>query len=422
MFSFLFWFFGLLFGALAIGFGIGAIRAKQDMGRSVAGIVTGVSGIFMALAITLLFAVATPKDTESQTDKNRTDDANNTEEIESDVMRQGVLDWWDHTMSTRGNDPKTVARVVIQQRLHEQDLTGHVLAQGGYTHLMLPMRFEKDRRCVTTFGGKTWQDPRKNEGDLLWPERFGDKEIKELEVRLGSYMAAGQLQQRPSPAGGGMLKTHWWRYWQPRGANLDPVPVKMPDGTIINVHAIEQPERFDVVIQSWDLSFKDENTSDYVVGGVLAAKGANRFVLDLVRDRMDLPKTMLAVRRMSALHPNAHTKLVEDKANGPAVMQLLHAKIGGFIPVNPIGGKLSRAAAASPMLESGNWYLPHPALFPWVESFISECGGFPKAQYDDQVDMWSQGAARLVNNIAVEEEDDAVNQRIRGYKEAGWTA
>ena len=346
------------------------------------------------------------------------DDPNNTEEIESEPMRQGVLDWWDHTMSTRGNNPKTVARVIVQQRLHEQDLTGHVLEQGGYTHLMLPMRFEKDRRCVTFFGGKTWQDPRGKEGEFLWPERFSETEIAELEKRLGSYMAAGQLQQRPSPAGGGMLKTHW----QPRGANMDPVAVKMPDGTVAQVHAIESPDKFDVVIQSWDCAFKDEKTSDFVVGGVLAAKGANRFLLDLVRDRMDLAKTILAVRQLSARYPMAHTKLVEDRANGPAVMQSLHNKVGGFVAVNPIGGKLSRAAAASPMLESGNWYLPHPQLAPWVDGFIGECSGFPKAQYDDQVDMWSQGAARLLNVVAIEDDDDATRLRIQSRKDAGWTA
>lgn len=349
------------------------------------------------------------------------DDPNNTEEIESEVMRQNVLDWWDHTMSTRGNNPKTVARVIVQQRLHEQDLTGHVLEQGGYTHLMLPMRFEKDRRCVTTIGERTWEDPREFEGEFLWPDRFSEKEIADLEKRLGSYMSAGQLQQRPSPAGGGMLKSHWWRYWQPRNANMDPVPVKMPDGTVAQIHAIELPDRFDAHIQSWDMALKEEKTSDFVVGQVLSAKGANRFILDQVRDRMDLPRTLLAVRRLSAQHPNAHTKLVEDKANGPAVMQSLHAKIGGFLPVNPIGGKISRAAAASPMLESGNWYLPHPALADWVDGFIAECAGFPKASHDDQVDAWSQGAARLLNTVAGEDdEDDAL--KIQNRKQAGWTA
>lgn len=350
------------------------------------------------------------------------DDPNNVEEVESEVIRQNVIDNWDHSMSTRGNNPKTVAKVVVQQRTHEQDLSGHLVEQGGYVHLMLPMRFEVDRKCITFFNGKTWQDPRTKEGELLWEQRFGEAEVAEIEKRLGSYMSAGQLQQRPAPAGGGLLKTYWWRYWKPAKLPMDPVPVKMPDGSIKQVEAIELPERFDTTIQAWDCTFKDEQTSDFVVGGVVAAKGANRFIIDMVRDRMDLPKTVAAVRQMSTRHPSAQTKLIEDKANGPAVIQLLHSKIGGFIAVNPVGGKFSRAAAAGPMLESGNWYLPHPQLAPWVPHFINECGAFPKGSFDDCVDFWSMSAARLLNDSPVEDEDDAERLRAKGYKEAGWTA
>jgi predicted phage terminase large subunit-like protein len=119
-------------------------------------------------------------------------------------------------------------------------------------------------------------------------------------------------------------------------------------------------------------------------------------LLDQVRDRMDLPATLLAVRRLSARCPGAVLKLVEDKANGPAGVQSLRHEIAGFIEVNPEGGKISRAAAASPQLESGNWYLPHPILAPWIEQFIGECGAFPAGAHDDQVDAWSQGAKRLI--------------------------
>lgn len=355
-------------------------------------------------------------------DRIVTDDANNTEEIESELMRQGVLDWWDHTMSTRGNNPKTVARVVIQQRLHEKDLSGHVLEQGGYTHLYLPMRFEINRRCRTMINGREWKDPRVKPGELLWPERFGEVQIQELETRLGSYMAAGQLQQNPSPVGGGMLKSHWWKYWHFRGAKMDPVQVPMPDGSFLQVKSVELPERFDMMIQSWDMAFKDLSTSDYVVGLVLAAKGANRFVLKHKRDHLDMPETVKAVREMSVENPLAYMKLVEDKANGPAVIQSLHAEVGGMIAVNPIGGKIARASAASPEVEAGNWYLPHPQLAPWVDGFIAECAGFPKASYDDQVDAWSQGAARLRHVTAVEDEDSTILRHIQQRENAGWSA
>jgi predicted phage terminase large subunit-like protein len=133
-----------------------------------------------------------------------------------------------------------------------------------------------------------------------------------------------------------------------------------------------------------------------VVGQVLAAHGADRYPLDQLRDRLDFPETLLAVRRLSAQWPDAQTKLVEDKANGPAVVQSLRHEIGGFVEVNPEGGKESRAAAASPQLESGNWYLPHPMLKSWMEGFIAECAAFPNGANDDQVDAWSQGAKRLL--------------------------
>ena len=193
-----------------------------------------------------------------------------------------------------------------------------------------------------------------------------------------------------------MLKRHWWGYWQPCGANLPPVAVKLPNGTIELRKAVELPIRFDGQIQSWDMAFKDTKNADFVVGQVLAAHGADRYLLDQVRDRLDFPGTLLAVRRLSAQWPDVQTKLVEDKANGPAVVQSLRHEIGGFVEVNPEGGKESRAAAASPQLESGNWYLPHPMLKPWVEGFIAECAAFPKRANDDQVDAWSQGAKRLL--------------------------
>ena len=120
-------------------------------------------------------------------------------------------------------------------------------------------------------------------------------------------------------------------------------------------------------------------------------------MLDQVRDRLDLPGTLLAVRRLSARWPEVILKLVEDKANGPAVVQSLRHEIAGFVEVNPEGGKVSRASAASPQLESGTWYLPHPVLAPWVEAFIGECAAFPAGAHDDQVDAWSQGAKRLLS-------------------------
>lgn len=105
---------------------------------------------------------------------------------------------------------------------------------------------------------------------------------------------------------------------------------------------------------------------------------------------MDYPATVRAVRNVSELWPHCTAKLIEDKANGSAVIQMLAREIPGIIPVNPEGGKIGRAAAVSPLIEAGDVYLPHPQLFPWVNDFIEECVQFPNGAHDDQVDAMTQ--------------------------------
>jgi predicted phage terminase large subunit-like protein len=109
-----------------------------------------------------------------------------------------------------------------------------------------------------------------------------------------------------------------------------------------------------------------------------------------IRARMDCPTTVKAVRSLSARYPQALAKLIEDKANGPAVVQMLQHEISGLLAVNPQGGKAARAAAISPLIEAGNVYLPHPKLAPWVNDFIEECAAFPNGAHDDQVDAMTQ--------------------------------
>jgi len=319
------------------------------------------------------------------------DDPHNVQEAESDAIRKATVDWWDVVISTRVNDPKTTAKVVVMQRCHQQDLSGHLLEQGGWEHLCLPAEYEGGSRCVTSIG---WSDPRTAHGELLWPERFGPQEIENLKLSLGSYAAAGQLQQRPSPAGGGLIKRHWFKYWQPRGANLPAVPVTLPDGTVTAITAVELPYRVDEQIQSWDCAFKDLETSDYVVGQTWARLGSAFILADQVRARMDCPTTVRAIRALSVKWPGMLAKLIEDKANGSAVIQMLARELPGLLPVNPSGGKIARAAAVSPLIEAGNVYLPHPDYVPWVRDFIEECAAFPYGAHDDQVDAMTQALLR----------------------------
>ncbi len=202
------------------------------------------------------------------------DDPTSVDQAESDTERKTANEWWTGTMSTRLNDLRTGHRVVIMQRLHEDDLTGNLEGR-GYELLMLPQEFEPDRACVTSIG---WRDPRTEPGELLWPVKNGAAEIARMKVDLGSYRYAGQYQQRPSPAGGGIFKRFWWRYWRPRGTELPPVAVRLLDGSLQQVHAMELPAKFDEMLQSWDMAFKDLSTSDYVVGGVWGSGGADRFL------------------------------------------------------------------------------------------------------------------------------------------------
>jgi predicted phage terminase large subunit-like protein len=309
------------------------------------------------------------------------DDPLNASDQYSESARSASTFWWDTVMSSRLNDMETGSKIIIMQRLHERDLSGHVLERGNYEHLCLPSEFEPERRAVTSIG---WRDPRTEAGEILFPRLYPQKVLDQAKTDLGSAGYAGQHQQRPSAAEGGVLQRQWWRYWKPRGLALPPVPVRWPDGSIREIYAVDLPETFDAMIQSWDCAFKDLRTSDFVVGQVLAKAGSSRYLMDQVRGRMDMPRTGQAIRAMSAKYPNSGAKLVEDKANGPAVIQSLKHEITGLIEVNPEGGKMSRAAAVSPEVEAGNWYLPHPGIAAWVQDFVEECASFPNCAHDDQ--------------------------------------
>lgn len=335
------------------------------------------------------------------------DDPNDPEEVHSETIRTGVNDRWTSTVYNRVNDLRTSTRTGIQQRLHEDEFSGHWLKKKkNIVHLCIPMLFEPDRfeseadhiPRETPIG---WSDPRTKEGELLDPNRFPAEVVEEERDRLGSFGFAGQHQQRPSPAGGGMLKDHWWRYWIPKGATLPggkpypPVEAKLEDGTIFHCPVVELDLReLEEILQSWDMSFKDTAASAYVVGHVWGRKLADRFLLDEVREKMGFPATLKAVVDLSEKWPRARLKLVEDKANGPAVLQTLRGAIGGLVAVEPDGSKEARCAAVSPDIEGGNVYLPHPLIAHWVYGFVGECGVFPNGTYKDRVDAMSQALIR----------------------------
>lgn len=330
------------------------------------------------------------------------DDPLNAKEMHSKAARDEAIFWWDKVMPTRINDPRGGKRVVIMQRLHEEDLSGHILAKGGFEHLCLPSEFEPERRSRTfvvidSDRSEFWVDPRQEYGELLFGEMFTKEVLAKLKKDLGETDFAGQHQQSPRPAAGIIFKKHWWRFWVPQGmlGKYPPVTTVLEDGKFYDCPVVELPEKFDQQIQSWDMSFKDSIGSDFVAGQVWAQLLADAFLLDQVLERLDFTKTIAAVRAMTEKWPLALTKLVEDKANGPAVISSLQKELAGIIAVEPDGNKVVRAHAVTPMIESGNVYLPHPLIAPWVNALLSSLTGFPNAAHDDDVDALTQALRRF---------------------------
>lgn len=331
------------------------------------------------------------------------DDPHDPGEVQSEVQREKVIEWWGGTMGASVVDPESTAQVVIMQRVHHQDLAGHLIEQGGYEVLCLPTEYIPERKCTTSLG---FSDPRTERGELLFPKRFKREYIEAQKISLGSYKFAGQHQQNPSPQEGGLGKRHWWRFWKYPGQTLTPVSFQLADGSFHECPCIDLPmvsvdgngdrrPQLDRLLQSWDMSFKDKETGSYVVGQVFGAKGADKFLMDQFRDKIDFSGTLDAVRNLTKKWPTANEKLVEDKANGPAVISALRHEISGIIEVEPQGGKEARAQAVLPGIESGNVYLPHPAIAPWVNDYIEEWAAAPNGDYWDQIDATSQALIRL---------------------------
>jgi predicted phage terminase large subunit-like protein len=284
--------------------------------------------------------------------------------------------WWKETMSSRMTDFKKSSRVIIMQRLHQGDLVGVALAEDpDYVHLRLPMEFELGHRCKTRL---PFADPRIDDKQLLWPERYDEAVVKKLKKDLGSRASAAQLQQRPSPAKGAIFKRDWIKYYD------EPPPMHKA-----------------TIIQSWDCAFKDTKTSSYVVGQVWAAIGNQYYLLHQVRDRLGLSATCTQIMHMSLRYPKAYQKIIEDKANGPAVVDSLKNKLNGLKLVNPEGGKEARANAVEPLWEAGQVHIPHPNKLSWVSDFEEELVTFPAAMNDDQVDCMTQALNYLQHRSMV---------------------
>jgi predicted phage terminase large subunit-like protein len=284
-----------------------------------------------------------------------------------------VQTWYRETMSSRAVSLAHLAKVIIMQRLHEDDLSGVALAEGGYTHLCLPNRFSTTSTKTISLPSQTpWGGDRRTvEGELLCPGRVDDATDTRQRVAIGSHAYAAQYDQRPANSDGNIIKRAW----------LGKVWTVLPAGG-----------RY---IQSWDMAFKATDVASFVVGQVWYYKDGEYFLVDQVREQMGFSATVQAVITLTAKHPKALAKIVEAKANGPAVVDMLGKKVSGLTLVEPEGGKEARLQAISPLFEAGNVYLPDPSMAPWVHDYIEELATFPGAAKDDQVDCTSQALLHL---------------------------
>ncbi len=289
------------------------------------------------------------------------DDPHNMSEVKSDAKRKEVLDWWDNTMQTRLNDPKTGAFVVVMQRGHQQDLSGHILEKGGYVHLCLPARYEGNK-FHTVLG---FEDPRTEEGELLWPERFDEVTLSAIEDSFSSKSeAAGQLQQRPSPAGGAIFKLDWFKTY-----------TKLP--------------KFYRIVEHWDTAQKANIGSAYSCGQIWAEAHNGYYLLDVIRKRMEYPELKRTIKTRYAVN-RPDVVVIEDKSSGISVIQDLQESTTVPVVAWAVtgGDKENRAKAVADTIESGNVWLPESAE--WLADFLDEIEHFPGSKFKDQVDVMTQ--------------------------------
>lgn len=347
------------------------------------------------------------------------DDPNSAKDT-SDAKLDSVLEWWNYVMPTRLNDLKTGRRIVVQQRVHEKDITGEILkndVDGNWVKLILPMEFEQKRRAVTVkLPGKefVWRDPRKEESELLWPERVGQKELKRLKKDLKTeYAIAGQLQQRPSPGEGGIIKKKWFQRWD------YPEP-PMVDFTILSVDTAMSDDKSDdnrpshSAATTWGVFEHPEYKFPCVI------------LLSMWRDIVGYPDLRKRIIRLSnhyldngplempPLKPRADRRpsmvLIEAKNNGISLIQELSRSEINVIRFNPdkLGDKTMRVRLVTPLLESGKVYVPGLPLIdkntgkyyydrprPFAQEFIEQAANFPKGESRDLVDTMTQALWRL---------------------------
>jgi len=293
------------------------------------------------------------------------DDPLKPDEALSDIQRKAVNDWFDHTLYSRLNDKKNGCIVIIMQRLHEDDLVGHVLGLEPWKLIRFPAIAEEDETHVieTPYGMRRFE---RRAGEALHPEREPIEILNRIREALGEYNFAGQYLQTPAPLGGGLVKAEWFKTYT----------------------AVDLPEKFEMVFQSWDTANKPTELSDYSVCTTWGAKEKHIYLLHVCRKRLGYPDLKRTVREQAEAFSPA-TILIEDKASGTQLIQeLVNEGMHAIKKYEPTMDKIMRMHSVTSAIENGFVHLPDKAA--WLGEYLHELTTFPMGKNDDQADSTSQ--------------------------------
>jgi len=287
------------------------------------------------------------------------------QEALSETTKENVWNWYQTVFTTRLS--QNSGQVIMATSWAMDDPVGRILEQFADDKRLTHLRFP-----AINLPDEAGYDPSLPDGPLV-PELHSLDKLYETKGTFSDYWWSAMYQQTPKALGGNVFKDEFVQYYLPK----------------------ELPKKFDKVIASWDCTFKDTDGTDFVVGQVWGKFGARCYLLDQTRRRMSFSETCKEIIAQRKKWPQIREVLIEDKANGPAVIDVLKPIVPGLIPVEPDGSKLARAHAVTSYWEARNIFLPHPDMTPWIRAFVTELIWFPAAKNDDQVDGFTQALRRL---------------------------
>jgi predicted phage terminase large subunit-like protein len=320
------------------------------------------------------------------------DDPMKPEEALSETQRTNVKEWYDNTLSSRLNDKEDGCIIIVMQRLHQDDLVGHVLERGEWEVISFPAIAEADEEYVveSPLGSRIYM---RCAGEPLHPERESLDTLAKLRKQVGEYNFNAQYQQSPMPPGGAVIKTDWLRYYEPGS----------------------EPGRFGYIVQSWDTANKAGELNDYSVCTTWGVDGDRSYLLHVYRKRVNFPDLKRAVLEQRSRY-KPHTILIEDKASGTQLIQELHRLGVNLEAYQPPANtdKLMRLYSQATAFESGNVWLPEDEL--WLKDYVAEITGFPGTKHDDQVDSTTQFLDHLRTRVPPMIISDEVMEKVRNMR------